>query len=136
MLSLSEAKILSAKSRERAYKLYDERGLFLLVTPSGGRLWRLRYRIGNLDKLISLSGSFGLRDADRVAPLTSTALEPEGLYVAPQPGGGIIRSSVARRYQLTLVTPAGVVTAQLRTSRSRVSQNGRVLRSWGLSMAC
>jgi len=26
----------------------------MLVTPSGGRLWRLRYRIGALEKLISL----------------------------------------------------------------------------------
>jgi hypothetical protein len=54
MPSLSEAKIRSAKTRDRAYKLFDERGLFLLVTPTGGRLWRLRYRIGNLEKLISL----------------------------------------------------------------------------------
>ncbi|HEY8053218.1 MAG TPA: Arm DNA-binding domain-containing protein [Steroidobacteraceae bacterium] len=54
MPSLSEAKIRSAKARERAYKLYDERGLFLLVTPTGGRLWRLRYQIGKLEKLISL----------------------------------------------------------------------------------
>jgi integrase len=54
MPSLSEARIRSAKPRERAYKLFDERGLFLLVTPTGGRLWRLRYRIGNLEKLISL----------------------------------------------------------------------------------
>src|SRR5580700_1853126 len=57
MPSLSEAKIRSAKPRDRAYKLFDERGLFLLVTPTGGRLWRLRYRIGNLEKLISL-GSY------------------------------------------------------------------------------
>src|SRR6202451_2350094 len=54
MPSLSEAKIRSAKPRDRAYKLFDERGLFLLVTPTGGRLWRLRYRIGALEKLISL----------------------------------------------------------------------------------
>src|SRR3984885_8993136 len=57
MPSLSEARVRSAKPRERAYKLFDERGLFLLVTPTGGRLWRLRYRIGNLEKLISL-GSY------------------------------------------------------------------------------
>ena len=36
------------------YKLFDERGLFLLVTPTGGRLWRLRYWIGKREKLISL----------------------------------------------------------------------------------
>ena len=52
--TLSETKLRAAKSKERPYKLFDERGLFLLVTPSGGRLWRLRYRMGALEKLISL----------------------------------------------------------------------------------
>jgi hypothetical protein len=32
---LNETKIRSAKPRDRAFKLYDERGLFLLVTPTG-----------------------------------------------------------------------------------------------------
>jgi hypothetical protein len=54
MATLSETRIRAAKSKERPYKLFDKRGLFLLVTPSGGRLWRLRYRIGALEKLISL----------------------------------------------------------------------------------
>lgn len=54
MTLLSEAKVRSAKPRDRAYKLFDERGLFLLVKPNGARLWRLRYRIGNREKLISL----------------------------------------------------------------------------------
>jgi hypothetical protein len=40
---LSEIKIRTAKPREKAYRLFDERGLFLLVTPSGGRWWRLTY---------------------------------------------------------------------------------------------
>jgi len=54
MATLSETRIRAAKSKERPYKLFDERGLFILVTPTGGRLWRLRYRIGALEKLISL----------------------------------------------------------------------------------
>jgi integrase len=54
MAALSETKIRFAKPCERAYKLFDERRLFLLVTPAGGRLWRLRYRIGKREKLISL----------------------------------------------------------------------------------
>jgi integrase len=52
--TLNETKIRAAKLKERPYKLFDKRGLFLLVTPTGGRLWRLRYRIGALEKLISL----------------------------------------------------------------------------------
>ncbi|MBV8181722.1 MAG: DUF4102 domain-containing protein [Mycobacterium sp.] len=51
---LTETRIRDAKPRERPYKLFDERGLFMLVTPTGGRLWRFRYRLGALEKLISL----------------------------------------------------------------------------------
>ncbi len=51
---LNDTKVRNAKPREKSYKLFDERGLFLLVTPSGGRWWRLRYRIGGHEKLISL----------------------------------------------------------------------------------
>ena len=31
-------------SRGKAYKLSDRDGLYLLVTPSGGRYWRMNYR--------------------------------------------------------------------------------------------
>ena len=54
MPSLNEAKVRNAKARDRAYKPFDERGLFLLVTPAGGRLWRLKYRMYGREKLISL----------------------------------------------------------------------------------
>jgi hypothetical protein len=43
---LSEAAIRNAKPREKPYKLFDERGLFMLMVPTGGRLWRFRYRHG------------------------------------------------------------------------------------------
>jgi Arm DNA-binding domain len=56
MTLLNEVQIRNAKPRERAYKVFDERGLFLLVMPTGGRLWRFRYRVGNREKLISLGG--------------------------------------------------------------------------------
>jgi hypothetical protein len=51
---LTEIRIRAAKPQERAYKLFDERGLFMLVTPSGGRLWRFRYRLGGVEKLLTL----------------------------------------------------------------------------------
>src|SRR5215467_4101069 len=51
---LNDTKVRNAKPREKSYKLFDERGLYLLVTPPGGRLWRLKYRIRGREKLISL----------------------------------------------------------------------------------
>ena len=54
MAILSDTRIRAAKPIEKPYKLFDERGLYLLVTPSGSRLWRLRYRMGALEKLLAL----------------------------------------------------------------------------------
>ena len=51
---LHETRIRAAKPAEKPYKLFDEPGLFMLVTPSGGRLWRLRYRQGGVEKLLTL----------------------------------------------------------------------------------
>ena len=37
---LSDIQVKNAKAQEKEYKLYDGGGMFLLVTASGGRLWR------------------------------------------------------------------------------------------------
>lgn len=42
---LSDAKCKSAKPREKPYKLFDGHGLFLLVNPTGSKLWRMAYRL-------------------------------------------------------------------------------------------
>jgi integrase len=57
MAALSEARVRAAKPAEKPYKIFDKRGLFLLVAPSGGRLWRFRYRFGGAEKLLAL-GSY------------------------------------------------------------------------------
>lgn len=55
-MSLSDPSIRRAKPTDKSFKLFDERGLFLLVTPTGGKLWRFKYRINGKEKLISLGG--------------------------------------------------------------------------------
>jgi integrase len=54
---LSNAVISGAKPREKAFKLADGGGLFLLVTPAGSRWWRLRFRVRGTEKMLSL-GTF------------------------------------------------------------------------------
>lgn len=66
-MPLTDAKVRSATPRDKAYKLHDSDGLFLLATPAGGRLWRFRYRFGGKEKLLAI-GSYprlGLREARR-----------------------------------------------------------------------
>jgi hypothetical protein len=52
-LSLTDLKLRNAKLKEKPYKLFDSRGLFLLVNPSGSKLWRYRYTLARLEKQIS-----------------------------------------------------------------------------------
>lgn len=51
---LTELGIKAAKPREKPYKLFDERGLFLLVNTDGRRWWRFKYRFQRREKLLSL----------------------------------------------------------------------------------
>ena len=51
---LTDAKVRTIKSAEKPQKLFDGGGLFLLVTPTGGKLWRLKYRFGGIEKLLAI----------------------------------------------------------------------------------
>ena len=42
VVMLSDIKVRSARPKEKPYKLSDEKGLFLYVTPVGGKLWRFK----------------------------------------------------------------------------------------------
>ena len=53
-MSLNDVAIRAAKPGPKPVKLADERGLFLLVQPSGGKLWRLKYRFAGKEKKLSL----------------------------------------------------------------------------------
>ena len=51
---LTDVAVRNAKPREKPFKLADERALYLLVTPTGGKLWRFNYRFGDKHKTIAL----------------------------------------------------------------------------------
>lgn len=64
-MALTDIKIKNAKPREKAFKLSDGEGLFLLVTSKGAKYWRLKYRFGGKEKLLALGvyDQIGLADA-------------------------------------------------------------------------
>lgn len=53
-MPLTDTVIRTKKAAAKPAKLFDERGLFLLVMPSGGKWWRLKYRFDGKEKLLSL----------------------------------------------------------------------------------
>src|SRR5438874_381075 len=51
---LTEARLRSARPKARPYKLRDGMGLYLLVTPTGAKQWRLRYTLAGRESMVSL----------------------------------------------------------------------------------
>ncbi|RBW42881.1 hypothetical protein DS901_11575 [Loktanella sp. D2R18] len=51
-MPLSDIKIRNLKPREKAYKVSDFEGLFVLVKVSGSKSWRFKYRIDGKERLL------------------------------------------------------------------------------------
>lgn len=51
---LTDAKLRTTKPGDKPYKLADSGGLFLLIKPSGSRLWRWKYRIAGKENLFAI----------------------------------------------------------------------------------
>lgn len=66
-MPLTDVAIRNAKPRPKPYKLGDSLGLFLLVQPAGGKLWRLKYRVDGKEKKLSIGcyPEVGLAEARR-----------------------------------------------------------------------
>lgn len=64
-MALTDTEIRRSKPALKPYKLADGGGLHLLVTPSGGRLWRWKYRFLGTEKQLSIGRypDFSLADA-------------------------------------------------------------------------
>jgi integrase len=53
-MPLTDVSIRNAKPAAKSFKLFDMGGLYLEIYPSGGKLWRLKYRFHGKEKRISL----------------------------------------------------------------------------------
>ena len=73
-MALTDSALKALKPRDKAYKATDAKGLYVLVTPAGSKLWKVKFRnkVGAEKKLslgaypdISLKEARDLRDAAR-----------------------------------------------------------------------
>lgn len=81
-MPLTDTAVRAAKPSEKPRKLADEKGMFLLVQPSGGKLWRLKYRHLGKEKKLSLGRypEVSLKDArsrcDAARKLIAAGIDP------------------------------------------------------------
>lgn len=52
-MPLTDTALRSAKPRAKAFKLFDGGGLYLELSPAGGKWWRWKYRYGGKEKRLS-----------------------------------------------------------------------------------
>lgn len=67
-MALNDTLIRAAKPREKDWKLADEKGLYLLITANGSKLWRVKFRLNGKEKKLSLGAypEISLKDARRL----------------------------------------------------------------------
>ena len=53
-MPLTDKAIKNAKPQAKPYKLPDGEGLYLLVQPSGSKLWRMKYRFAGKENVLSI----------------------------------------------------------------------------------
>ena len=81
-MPLTDTAIRNAKPSQKPVKLFDERGLYLEVSPAGGKWWRLKYRFDGKEKRVSLGvyPDVSLKDArdrrDASRKLLSDGIDP------------------------------------------------------------
>ena len=81
-MPLTDVKVRNPKPGEKQVKLSDSGGMYLLVTPNGGKCWRLKYRFSGKEKVlgigtypeISLAEAREKRDAAR--KLLANGIDP------------------------------------------------------------
>jgi hypothetical protein len=92
---LTDTQIRNAKPAARPVRLYDDRGLYLEVSPKGGKWWRLKYSFEGKARLLSLgtypdTGLKAVRDKrDQARRLIAQGVDPSvSAGRDPLPGDG------------------------------------------------
>jgi len=95
-MPLTDVKVRNAKPGEKSYRLADSGGLYLEISPNGGRYWRMAYRHAGKRKLLAIG----------VYPDVSLALARE-------------RRDAARKQVAAGTDPSAAKKAEKREARDR-----------------
>jgi hypothetical protein len=80
-MPLTDTAIRNAKPGDRPIRLFDGGGLYLEVSPTGGKWWRLKYRFDGKEKRLSLGvypdvSLKDARDRDASRKLLADRIDP------------------------------------------------------------
>lgn len=64
-MALTDTAIRKAKPKDKPYKVSDSGGLYLLVNPTGSKLWRVKYRLHGVERKLALGAYHMMRALGR-----------------------------------------------------------------------
>lgn len=118
ILPLTDMQVQKAKPSDKEYKLSDGGGLHLLVTPTGGKLWRLQYRFANKQKGVAF-GSYPEISLSKARQCRDDARK----FLANGVDPSSVKKEVAEKKQLESLNTFEAVTRKwYETHRSRWSE--------------
>ncbi len=136
-MALSDTRIKAHKPRDKDYTVFDEKGLYLLVRKSGGKLWRFKYRVDGREKSLSI-GSYpdkGLAEAradlDEARKRLAAGIDPSAFKQAEKQKKTYDFDAVANEFLKAV--DAGLIpktTWSAGSRRDRVSRLDKDLRPW------
>ncbi len=103
-MPLTDAAIRQAKPADKPTRLYDAGGLYLEVSPAGGKLWRLKYRFGGKEKRLALGAypDVGLKQArerrDESRKLLAGGIDPSAQKKVERETAADIFETIAREW--------------------------------------
>lgn len=107
IIPLTDAKIVKTKPLKKPRTLFDGDGLYLLITPTGGRLWRFKYRINGKGKLLAI-----------------------GAYPAISLADARERRAMAKKQLANGIDPAAVKQARKRANTEEIETFEVIAREW------
>ncbi len=92
-MKLTDTAVRNAKPAAKPVRMADGSGMYLEVSPAGGKLWRLKYRFGGIEKRLALGAypDTGLKDArskrDAARKLLAAGVDPSAQRKAEKLAG-------------------------------------------------
>ncbi|MFH1911546.1 MAG: integrase arm-type DNA-binding domain-containing protein [Pseudomonadota bacterium] len=112
IMPLTDIKIAKTKPQKKPQTLFDGGGLYLLITPTGGKLWRIKYRFDGKPKLLAL-----------------------GAYPAISLAEAREHRTIARKQIVNGIDPAAVKKAQKQAGTEESTTFEVVAREWHTKFA-
>lgn len=131
-MALTDTRIRNLKSGDKSFKKADGGGLYVFVTPSGSKLWRLRYRFDGKEKVLA----FGSYPEISLARARELRLEAKSLLAEGVDPSAHKKAAKAEQVAKTENTFAKIAAELLEKQKKEgLAETTLSKKSWLLEMA-